>query len=1122
MGDPHPHENEGAPLLPLAFLRMQRARVLRQAGTVPQRQVDAELRAQTELSGPLGRSGAIGPAPTDADGVGPSDSVGAADGNANPFQLPLWDDLPRSWRDDAPVATFAAIVVNAILAHGGTVPDGMIELTAGADWDRMVDADARAHHRDRAETGGSGGAAGDGALSMEGSLHGEVVRRWHELDLSPIPTTWGRPVNDVTNTGGTLEGTSDGSPVDPSAGADPNFGAAPDLDGNPDMDSSAASGDADARGPSNRESTPRNAHGIDRAITALRIRRDDPALLAPGPALVAAMLGRALQAHPDVAFDLVHAAPIVVVRVPTGVGHSTVETTIETCLPCWPLPAWSTVRPDASNRAYGATDGNASDLGSDRTGSTARPDDGLHDLPAFGRRNDDDWWEDIGERDTELAGNSLHLGGHRTRSMFGGGGPRYGISSGRSDDAHDAADDPLAGVPWLHRAYHRRIATIDATTEITKSGSSGFGRGLRSNPASQIATITSLQAKRSTVLIVAHPDTDLPRELVALADHEITLELPDAAAMALVIEAVAGTAIVEPNEGSVPGAAPPLRSLYERGDGHHSADDPAAATPPGIDTGTETNPGTAVMRPRFTFADACASLSPIRGAAGSLKKLAALVDARGVRSDDGMNAASETGPKLEDLAGYGKAKEEGLAIAADLCAYKKGELGWASVARGITLAGPPGTGKSFFARALARSAGVPLVIGSFADWQSEKEGHLGDMLRAMRECFDRARAQAPCVLFLDELDSVGDRRTFPDRHKTYSSQVVNGLLQHLDGAVSREGVVVCGATNLPGDIDPAVLRPGRLERVIHIDLPDVDDLIGMLRTHLGGVDVHMDGALEDRAEDGERAGGDVGGGNGPAPENDEGSDGNNDGPDDGERPAIDGATLPDTALRPIAMGLRGRTAAHVAACVQRARSTARRADRRLAIADLLAAADAERPTHHPPTLVHRASVHEAGHAIVALALDFGEVTHLSIDPDGATTGIRNRANDQTIEDIERELTLLMGGRAAEIAILGSPSGGAGVGPTSDLAKATRLATLRCTSFGLGSSLVYVGSLTDELSLHHAIAPVRANVERLLAEASDRALAIVREHREAVETIAERLAKDGYVEGKDVIAMWQSI
>ncbi|WP_145622657.1 AAA family ATPase, partial [Nitrospirillum viridazoti] len=168
----------------------------------------------------------------------------------------------------------------------------------------------------------------------------------------------------------------------------------------------------------------------------------------------------------------------------------------------------------------------------------------------------------------------------------------------------------------------------------------------------------------------------------------------------------------------------------------------------------------------------------------------------------------------------------------DLDDYRASLIGWESVDRGVLLAGPPGTGKTTFAAALARTCGVPLITGSHSSWQAA--GHQGEMLKAMAVTFEEAAVHRPCILFIDELDSFTSRTASANGHNsTYQRQVVNSLLQHLDGMASRKGVVVVGATNLPEAVEPALLRPGRMERVVTISLPDIAALIRILRFHLG-------------------------------------------------------------------------------------------------------------------------------------------------------------------------------------------------------------------------------------------------------------------------------------------------
>ncbi|MEC4593803.1 AAA family ATPase [Nitrospirillum amazonense] len=208
-------------------------------------------------------------------------------------------------------------------------------------------------------------------------------------------------------------------------------------------------------------------------------------------------------------------------------------------------------------------------------------------------------------------------------------------------------------------------------------------------------------------------------------------------------------------------------------------------------------------------------------------------NARTARATFGaVNGGAPSEPTLHDLAGMTEAVTWGLDLARDLADYRTGGLLWDAVDHGVLLAGGPGTGKTTFAAALALTCGVPLVTGSHSSWQAA--GHQGEMLKAMAATFADAVAQAPCILFIDEFDSFSVRvGTSQAPGHLYHRQVVNGLLQHLDGIADREGVVVIAATNMPETVDPALLRPGRIERTITIPQPDTAALIGMLRFHLG-------------------------------------------------------------------------------------------------------------------------------------------------------------------------------------------------------------------------------------------------------------------------------------------------
>ncbi|MEN3230537.1 AAA family ATPase [Methylorubrum rhodesianum] len=380
------------------------------------------------------------------------------------------------------------------------------------------------------------------------------------------------------------------------------------------------------------------------------------------------------------------------------------------------------------------------------------------------------------------------------------------------------------------------------------------------------------------------------------------------------------------------------------------------------------------------------AINPARGADGCVDRLAAVLEARLLR----RRAAD--GPRLQDLAGYGPAAEWGLAAAADLAAYARNALPWAACEPGALLVGQPGTGKTSFAQALACQAGVPLLAGSLAQWQSAGEAHLGTTLKAMRDFFDAARKASPCVALIDELDSFGDRRRFAGHNREYSVQVVNGLLECLDGAGGRAGVLLVGTSNDRDRIDPAILRSGRFDRCIAIPLPSISDLAAILRHHLG--------------ED-----------------------------------------LGDADLEDAAKSAFGGTGADCAAWVRRARSRARRAGRPLAIGDLIheiGAAEGSSGDEDP-----RAAVHECGHAVVAHALGF-ELTTVALNRagEGGMTSLRARGRYATREGLRDLLAVCLAGRAAEILVFGAPSTGA----AADLAEASAIGSHMHCSWGLGSRI----------------------------------------------------------------------
>ena len=510
--------------------------------------------------------------------------------------------------------------------------------------------------------------------------------------------------------------------------------------------------------------------------------------------------------------------------------------------------------------------------------------------------------------------------------------------------------------------------------------------------------------------LATSPDTQLPRDLIRVADCRLTVGPLDAAVLTAVIREVTGRA----PKGCVP-------------------DD---------------------LGPNLTPALLRLARRSRQSADAYLARLAELSAEQPV--------IGHSGPSLDDLHGMDKARAWGERWIADVRDYSAGKIPWSDVDAGLLLHGVPGTGKTLFAQALARSADVPLVATSFSQWQASGKGYLGDCLTAMRQSFAEAMRRGPSILFVDELDAIGKRGGGDADHVNYWTTVVTCFLELADGVGKRPGMLLLGATNDPGAIDPAILRAGRMDRLIEIPRPDLASLGKILRHHLG---------------------------------------------DD-----LAGSDLMAAARLAV-----GGTGADCALWVRTARQAARHARRPLEEADLLGAIGT---VALPPEIERRIAVHEAGHAVVTTLLRPGGVVEVRI---GSASGFAGQVETNldtrsTRESFHGTLLELLAGRAAEDVLLGGYSGGSGGMANSDLAMATCLSVALETALGLGSiGPLWMGLPNSEsvgpmLALRPALAArVQAHLEAVHAEAAG----MIRDHVAAVSAVADALVTARSLTGAEI-------
>ena len=425
---------------------------------------------------------------------------------------------------------------------------------------------------------------------------------------------------------------------------------------------------------------------------------------------------------------------------------------------------------------------------------------------------------------------------------------------------------------------------------------------------------------------------------------------------------------------------------------------------------------------------------------------------------------------FDDVAGQDTAKRE----ITELVEYLKDpdrfrKLG-AEVPRGVLLMGPPGTGKTLLARALAGQAGVPFYSISGSEFI---EVFVGVGAARVRNLFETAKKNAPGIVFIDELDSIGRTRgTGLGGGHDEREQTLNQILAEMDGFAGHEAVLVLAATNRPDVLDPALLRPGRFDRHVTLDLPDLDDRLAILRVHTRGVPLD---------------------------------------------PGVD--------LEQLAAGTSGFSGADLKNLVNEAAIFAARDERpNVCMTDFEEARDklllgTVRTLAIQPNERHRLAVHESGHTLAAWYLPHADPLYkVTIIPRGHALGgthqLPGEERHTLPEDYLRDrLALFVAGRNAEKELLGTVSSGA----DDDIRQATAMARSMVSRWGMDDEIgpmdlreseehPFLGRRIAQPRSYseHAARAVDEAVSRLLHEAEERARGIIRAHRDELEALVEAL------------------
>jgi len=442
---------------------------------------------------------------------------------------------------------------------------------------------------------------------------------------------------------------------------------------------------------------------------------------------------------------------------------------------------------------------------------------------------------------------------------------------------------------------------------------------------------------------------------------------------------------------------------------------------------------------------------------------------------------AQTGVMFDDVAGVEEAKEELQEVVTFLKKPEKFTAVGARIPKGVLLVGPPGTGKTLLAKAIAGEAGVPFFSISGSEFV---EMFVGVGASRVRDLFKKAKENAPCIIFIDEIDAVGRQRGAGiGGGNDEREQTLNQLLTEMDGFEGNTGIIILAATNRPDVLDNALLRPGRFDRQVTVDAPDIKGRLEILSVH-----------------------------------------------------ARDKKLAEEVSLKTIARRTPGFTGADLANLLNEAAIlTARRRKEAITLSEIDDAVDRVVAGMEGTPLVDSKSkrliaYHEIGHAIVGtLKKEHDPVQKVTLIPRGQAQGLTwfTPSDEQELvsrSQLKARMAGAMGGRAAEQVVFGDAEVTTGAG--GDLQQVTGMARQMVTRFGmsdlgplslegqqgdvfLGRDLMSRSEYSDEIA-----ARIDAQVRELIQHAYEEAIHLVRDHRAAVDRLVDLLVEKETIDGEE--------